>query len=116
MNFIRSIIDEANKQQTKYNFVVEFKSGAGGTVAAQHVLNANQLTLLSSSSSFFVRPIYYPNESHKPEDFRPIYIECTGQPLAVLSAKYKTLTELKKQKRLTIGIGAGRNRICGKRT
>ncbi len=107
VNFVRAIIDEANKQQSKYNFIVEFKSGAGGTVAAQHVANAQQLTLLTSSSSFFVRPVYYPNESHKTEDFRPIYIECVGQPLAILSMKYKNLDDLRKQKRLTIGIGSG---------
>jgi tripartite-type tricarboxylate transporter receptor subunit TctC len=107
VNFVRAIIDEANNQQNKYQFVVEFKAGAGGTVAAQHVARAEQLTLLTSSSSFFVRPVYYPNESHKIEDFRPIYIECTGQPMSILSVKYKTLDELRKQKRLTIGVGLG---------
>lgn len=107
VNFVRAIIEEANKQQNKYQFVVDFKSGAGGTVAAQYVARTDQLTLLTSSSSFFVRPVYYPNESHNTNDFRPIYIECTGQPMTILSLKYKTLDELRKQKRLTIGVGLG---------
>ena len=108
VNFIRAIIDEAHKQQSKYRFVVEFKSGAGGTVAAQHVVrDHNQLNLLSSSSSFFVRPVFYPNESHRTEDFRPVYIECVGQPMAILSSKYRTMDELRQQRRLTIGVGLG---------
>lgn len=108
VNFIRAVIDEANKQQNKYQFIVEFKSGAGGTVAAQHVAReTSQLNLLSSSSSFFTRPVYYPSESHKTEEFRPIYIQCTGQVMAILSSKYKTMDELRAQKRLTIGIGLG---------
>lgn len=107
VTFVRAIIEESNKQQSKFNFIVDFKSGAGGTVAAQHVARTEQLTLLASSSSFFVRPAYYPDGSHRTEDFRPIYIECTGQPMAVVSAKYKTIEDLRKQKRLTIGIGLG---------
>ncbi len=108
VNFSRAVIEEANKQQNKYTFIVEFKSGAGGTVAAQHVAReTNQLNLLTSSSSFFVRPAYYPGESHKTEDFRPIYIQCTGQVMAILSSKYKNMDELRAQKRLTIGVGLG---------
>ena len=43
VNFIRTIIDDANKKQDKYNFYVEFKPGAGGTVAAQYVENHKAL-------------------------------------------------------------------------
>lgn len=107
VNFLRLIIDEANKQQNKYNFIVEFKPGAGGTIGANHVLNNNQLTLLASSSSFFIRPVIYPNESYNTKDFRPIYIECIGQPLIISSSKYTSLNEIKKQSRLTIGITPG---------
>lgn len=108
VNFTRAVIEEANKQQNKYQFVVEFKSGAGGTIAAQHVArDTNQLNLLTSSSSFFTRPAYYPGESHKTEEFRPVYIQCTGQVMAILGVKYKNIEELRAQKRLTIGIGLG---------
>lgn len=109
VNFIRAVIEEANKQQTKYTFVNEFKSGAGGTVAAQHVRGQTSITLLSSSSSFYVRPEFYPNpnESHSTADFKPVMIQCTGQPYSVNSAKYKTIDEIRKQKSLTIGVGLG---------
>lgn len=107
VNFIRTIIDDANRKQDKYNFFVEFKPGAGGTIAAQYVDNHKGIALLSSSSSFFVRPFYYPNESHKVENFKPVLIECTGQPLAVVSKNFTSLDELKNQKRLTIGANFG---------
>jgi tripartite-type tricarboxylate transporter receptor subunit TctC len=107
VNFIRTIIDDANKKQKKYNFYVEFKPGAGGTIAAQYVDNYKSVALLSISSSFFVRPHYYPTESHKVENFKPVLIECTGQPLAIISKKFTSIAELKNQKRLTIGANHG---------
>jgi tripartite-type tricarboxylate transporter receptor subunit TctC len=107
VNFIRTIIDDANKKQKKYNFYVEFKPGAGGTVAAQYVDNYKSIALLSISSSFFVRPHYYPTESHRVESFKPVLIECTGQPLAIISKKFTSIDELKNQKRLTIGANHG---------
>jgi tripartite-type tricarboxylate transporter receptor subunit TctC len=107
VNFIRTIIDDANRKQNKYNFYVEFKPGAGGTVAAQYVDNYKSVALLSISSSFFVRPHYYPTESHKVENFKPVLIECTGQPLAIISKKFTSIDELKNQKRLTIGANHG---------
>jgi tripartite-type tricarboxylate transporter receptor subunit TctC len=106
-NFARAIIEEANKQQTKYLFHFENKPGAGGSIAANYVLNYNGIALLTSSSSFFVRPVYYPNESHKTSDFTPVIIQCTGQPYVVVSAKYKTIAELKTQPKLTIGATLG---------
>jgi len=106
-NYARAIIDEANKQQTKYLFHFENKPGAGGAIAANYVLNHNGIALLTSSSSFFVRPVYYPNESYNTKDFTPVIIQCTGQPYIVVSAKYKTLADLKLQSKLTIGATLG---------
>ena len=106
-NFARAIVEEANKQQTKYVFHFENKPGAGGSIAANYVLNYNGIALLTSSSSFFVRPVYYPNESHKVSDFTPVIIQCTGQPYVVVSAKYKNINELRAQPKLTIGATLG---------
>jgi len=106
-NFIRVLAEEANKQQSKYTFVFDNKPGAGGSIAAKHVLAAPNLTLISSSSSFHVRPVFYPNESHRVEDFRLVMVQCTGQPYSIVSSKYKTLAEVKQQKTLSIGVGLG---------
>jgi tripartite-type tricarboxylate transporter receptor subunit TctC len=106
-SFIRVINEEANKLQSKYTFVYENKSGAGGTVGAKSVLSSNGITLLSSSSSFFVRPLFYPGESHRVDDFQPVMIECNGQPYSIISSKYKSFNELQKQPILSIGVGLG---------
>jgi tripartite-type tricarboxylate transporter receptor subunit TctC len=105
--FVRLLIIEANKQQNKYNFILDNKPGAGGYLAARYVQDYKGLAIISSSSSFFARPVFYPNESHRVEDFKPIYIECIGQPYLILSAKYKTLDDLRKQERVTIGANLG---------
>jgi tripartite-type tricarboxylate transporter receptor subunit TctC len=105
--FVRLLIIEANKQQSKYNFILENKPGAGGYLAARYVQDYKGLAIISSSSSFFARPVFYPNESHRVEDFKPVYIECTGQPYLILSSKYKTLDDLRKEERVTIGANLG---------
>lgn len=106
-NFARVIIEEANKQQTKYVFHFEHKPGAGGSIAANYVSTYNGIALLHSNSSFFVRPVYYPNESHKVSDFVPVAIQCTGQPFVVISSKYKSIAELKAQDKLSTGVIMG---------
>lgn len=105
--WIRDIIDKANTQQSKYNFVFESKVGAGGAIGARYVASSSQLTLLGATSSFWSRPFFYPDESHKVEDFKPVVIECVGQPLSVTSSKFKTLAEVRAQQRLTIGVNPG---------
>jgi tripartite-type tricarboxylate transporter receptor subunit TctC len=108
-NSVRLLIDEANKQQSKYTFIFENKPGAGGSIAARYAQGQypHQLGTVSSSSSFFVRQNFYPNESHKVEDFTPVMIQCTGQPYIIVSNKYKSIDELRQQKRLTIGANLG---------
>ena len=106
-NYARAIVEQANLDQKKYQFYFDNKPGAGGTIASQHVLNYNGLALLHSSSSFWVRPVYYPNESFKNTDFTPVAIECVGQPYVIVSVKYKNIEELRQQKRVTIGVTMG---------
>ena len=106
-NYIRVIIDQANKDQDKYTFIYDNKPGAGGTVAAKYVEAYNGIALLSYSSSYFIRPVFYPNESFNTADFKPVLIECTGQPYSIVSVKYKSLEEIRREKDLTIGVLLG---------
>jgi tripartite-type tricarboxylate transporter receptor subunit TctC len=106
-NYARAIVEQANENQKKYRFYFDNKPGAGGTIASQHVLNHNGLALLHSSSSFWTRPIYYPNESFKNTDFTPVLLECVGQPYIIVSAKYKNIDELRQLKQVTIGATLG---------
>jgi tripartite-type tricarboxylate transporter receptor subunit TctC len=106
-NFIRVIVEQANKEQNKYTFYYDNKPGAGGTVAARYIQNYKGIAILSSSSSYWVRPEFYPNESYSTADFKPVMIECTGQPYSVVSVKYKSLEEIRKEKFLNIGVILG---------
>lgn len=101
-NYSRSIVEEANKVQDKYTFIFDTKPGAGGTLAAGHVLRTPN-TVLATASAFFVRPNFFPNESYDLNAFKEIYLQCTA-PMAITSMKYKTLNDVPKDKPLTIGV------------
>ena len=53
--YSRSLVDEANKAQNKYTFVLDAKPGAGGAIAAKHVERTPN-SILATSTAFFVRP------------------------------------------------------------
>jgi tripartite-type tricarboxylate transporter receptor subunit TctC len=102
-NYVRAIIDQANSTQDKYLFIYENKPGAGGSIAANYVLNRKGLTVFSTPSSFYLRPIFYPDQSYNINDFQSVLTQCTGLPYALVSTKFKTFEELKKQKNITVG-------------
>jgi len=104
---MRLIIAEANRQQNKYVFYMDIKAGAGGAIAANATLNHKGPALLYTSSSFFVRPMFYPNESYDIDLFTPVTIDCAEQPWVIVSNKYKTLAELRQQPRITLGANFG---------
>jgi len=101
---LRHIVEEANTNQKKYNFIVESKSGAGGSIAANYVLQNPSNALVGMSSSFFIRPAVEPVESHDLDKFKPILVQGTGAPLVIVSKKYKNINELLKQENISLGI------------
>jgi tripartite-type tricarboxylate transporter receptor subunit TctC len=101
-NFDRAIIHEANQLQNKYQFLFEAKPGAGGTVAANYALtNAN--SVLATSSAFFIRPNFYPTDSHDIAKFQALMPKCVVTAL-ITSSKYKTWKEVPTNKPLSIGV------------
>lgn len=101
-NYSRTIIEEANQLQNKYNFVFDTKPGAGGSLAANYVRNTPN-TILATASAFFVRPNFFPNESYDLSAYKEIYLQCTA-PMAIAAVKYKTWAEVPKDQPLTIGV------------
>jgi len=101
-NFYRALAEESNKIQNKYNFVFDTKPGAGGTVAANYVLNTPN-TIWVNSSAAFIRPNLFPNESHNMADFRSLMPMCVA-PFVISSIKYKNWKEVPRDARLSIGI------------
>ena len=101
---VRSILDSINNKQMDKNFLVVHKPGAGSAVAAMHVAATANLELLAVSSSFFMRPAFFPDQSHRYQDLRPVVMMSTDMPALIMSKKYKTIDEVRKQKRVTIGM------------
>lgn len=106
-NYARLMIESANSKQHDYVFYLDSKPGASGAIAVNHVINSNSLTLVSHSSSFFLRPNFFPKESYDIDNLKPVLVQAVNQPLAIISSKYSNLEELKKQTRLTIGMQNG---------
>ena len=101
-NFHRVLADEANKIQDRYNFVFDVKPGAGGSIAANHVLNQPN-AVLATASAFFIRPNFFPNESHDISKFQELFPQCSA-PAVITSKKYKTWADVPTDKPVTIGM------------
>lgn len=106
-NRVRLLVQQGNNLQDKYKFVFVHKPGAGGAIAANFVETSETPSVLVFTSSFFVRPIFYPKESYDPNRFKPVMIQCTGFPYVMLSKKYKSFDEIAKQKTISIGTLQG---------
>lgn len=101
-NFHRTLADEANKIQDRYNFVFDVKPGAGGSIAANHVLNQPN-TILATASAFFIRPNFFPNESHDIAKFQELFPQCAA-PAVITSKKYRTWADVPTDRPVSIGM------------
>lgn len=104
---LRTIIENANKSQKKYEFVFENKPGAGGTIATLALQRHQGTAVMMSSPSVFTRPLFYPNESYDIEGLEPIMVVTVDQPIVVLSKTIESFQELKNRKEATIGVNLG---------
>lgn len=101
-NYHRTIANEANKIQDKYNFIFDTRPGAGGAIAVNHVLNTPN-SILAHSTAFFVRPVVYPNESYDLTQLKEQYVHCMA-PMAITSTKYKTWADVPAGADVSVGI------------
>jgi tripartite-type tricarboxylate transporter receptor subunit TctC len=113
-NHIRSVIEQANKDQKKYNFILEHKPGAGGSIAVKAVASHNGIVLTSHTSSFFISPMVQPDNGYNFKDFTPVLIQCVNQPTFITSSKYKSFEEIQKQKFLSVGVAGSFTELQGK--
>lgn len=105
--YFRTILEQANKEQSKYEFRFEHKPGAGGSIASKYVHDQPVGTaILAHSAAFFVRPYLYPDTIYNFDQFQPLMV--MGFAPAALVTKQKTLDQLLSQKKLTLATaGAG---------
>lgn len=102
----RTIVDNANKIQTRYKFVTIYQSGAGGALAVNNINLGRVPRIISHTSSFWIRPLLFEEGKYDVNDFIPLSYICTENALALVSSKYKDLDELKNRK-LSIGVIPG---------
>ena len=100
--YSRSLVEELNRNQKAYTFILENRPGAGATIGARHVASTPN-SILSASTAFFVRPNFYPEESHSVADFRPLMTQCAA-PMVIVSKRYRNWNEVDKSKSINIGI------------
>lgn len=106
-SYFRAILDEANRNQDKYEFVFENRPGAGASIAARHVLAHPGVAVFANSTAQFIRPYLYPDASFKLTDFKPVMV--MGVSPAALITKGKTLEQLVRQDKInfaTAGTGS----------
>jgi tripartite-type tricarboxylate transporter receptor subunit TctC len=103
--YFRAILEQANKEQNKYEFVFEHKVGAGGAIATVHVHNLQGIRILAHSGAYFARPFLYPETQYNFEQFKPLMI--MGFAPAALITKGKTLDQLLAQKKINIATAGG---------
>lgn len=104
--YFRAILEQANLDQKKYQFVFEHKPGAGGSIATRSVLEQKGPVILAHSAAFYIRPYLYTDTGYNFDQFRPILV--MGSAPAVLTTRGKNLDQLLKQSRIIIGTaGAG---------
>jgi tripartite-type tricarboxylate transporter receptor subunit TctC len=101
-NYYRALAESANKLQTKYNFLVDYKPGAGGAIAASYV-GKTPNTILGTSSAFFIRSNLYPESGYNQDNFQELLPICFG-PFGITSSKYKSWNEVPSNKRLVMGM------------
>lgn len=106
-NALRTIVENANKAQNKYEFIIENKPGAGGAISVNYVTHRTGPTILMTTTSYFIRPMYYPNESYDVDLMQPIAVLASGSPMVMLSKNIKDIDQLKKQKTVSIGFIMG---------
>lgn len=107
-NYVRALADAANANQKKYQFVFMHKPGAGGAVAARYTLSQQQPHILVNGAGFWTRPLFFNDQSwYDINKFEPLIGMMSDQPVIIHSKKFRSLAELRKQTRVTVGATLG---------
>lgn len=102
-NMVRVLIQNANKNQSKYNFIFVSKPGAGGSIGARAALS-NTVSILATSSSFYIRPLLY-KESHDITKYSLTNVVCIEQPLVIYSKHQNISLTMKRE--FSLGVNPG---------
>jgi tripartite-type tricarboxylate transporter receptor subunit TctC len=102
-NSQRKLIEEVNKSQNNWEFVIVTKQGAGGQISTDVVINSNKNSILLANSSFFIRA-NAPNTSYRISQFKLLNTQCSS-PAVIVSKKYDSINAIEKAAKISIGTG-----------
>ena len=100
----RLLCTEMNRIQNKYEFVAEFKPGAGGAIGSNYVLQNPKNTITVGTSTFFLRSNFDRTTGYDINSFQGLFVQVVGTPVALYSSKYSSLDEIKRSNRVSTGI------------
>lgn len=104
---MRAMAEQANQNQKDLIFVMDFKTGGGGSVAVASVANDKNNSILANSGSFFINPVLADTASYNVNDWKMIDYLC-DLPFVVASKKYKSFDEITRAEIITVGhLGVG---------
>jgi len=103
-NNTRLLCQEMNRIQNKYEFVAEFKPGAGGAIGSNYVLQNPKNTITVGSSTFFLRSNFDRATGYDIDSFQGVFVQAIGTPVALYSSKYSSLSELRQSNKVSTGI------------
>lgn len=104
-SYFRAILEQANANQKKYEFMFDHKPGAGGVISTRAALETKGPVILAHAGAIFAQTYTMLNPGYRIEQFRPILI--MAEAPSALVTKGKTLDQLLKQPRISIGgVGA----------
>jgi tripartite-type tricarboxylate transporter receptor subunit TctC len=102
-NSQRKLLEEVNKSQNNWEFVIVTKQGAGGQISTDVVINSNKNSILLANSSFFIRA-NAPNISYQVSQFKLLNTQCSS-PAVIVSKKYDSINAIEKAAKISIGTG-----------
>jgi tripartite-type tricarboxylate transporter receptor subunit TctC len=109
-NHARHMVQQANENQKKYQFVLDSRPGAAGLIAARQVLTDNQsnrITILMTSNAFFARPYLYKNPGYTFDDFSLLAWN-TEVPIALVMKKGRNFEQILRQPVINLSmVGTG---------
>ena len=108
---IRTLLDNANKSQSKYHFLLINRPGAGGVVAVNYAQTNEALTVLGMSTAFFTTPLGTANKSYDVDNFKIAAHICAKRPMAIMSKNLKSLTD---KKEVSVGDTGGNVKFIAK--
>lgn len=106
---VRSMIDNHNRTGQSPTLILEFKQGAGGVVATQHVLSSSEPIIYYASAGFFLYNAFAEKQAYDVNKFTTLKHLC-DLPVTVASKKFSSMRAIPSDRPVTVattGTGNG---------